>query len=484
MYLKKLQISNFRCFSDYTIDFAPGVTVLFGKNGSGKTTLINAIHKALSFVMHSEKIKEKDLKTKKTKTIDILSIRKNNPFVNVEGYSKIGDVSVEGAKPGNLTIDIDATAEFDGKQISWAMSAYAINCRIRPSEYKQAFMDFYKWHKDTGKYPLLAYYSDGYPHLGSSGKLTHREKTKATFIAKNNFPEIAYTDWNSDEGCTKMWIARLETKMRNAELLRRRIYLFKSSQVNKLNGDGTTSISEELYKDSLQELPAVENEINVIIDVLKNFSAEDSNIRIDTLELSPYDSHLSIIAHNGKRYAFRNLPAGYKRLFYIVLDIAYRSYILSNRQSTDISGLVIIDEIDLHLHPQLEQVVLQRLVNTFPSVQFIVSTHSPMVLTDIETETHNKMNCVLRMVSDSSEPERLKNVHGIDYNLMLEENMDVSRRNPSIQKLFDQAWKEVADKKIDDAMDTVEKLEQQTPFDQTELIKLRALISRIEMIGQ
>lgn len=49
MYLKKLHISNFRCFRDYTIEFAPGVTVLFGKNGSGKSTLIHAIHKALSF---------------------------------------------------------------------------------------------------------------------------------------------------------------------------------------------------------------------------------------------------------------------------------------------------------------------------------------------------------------------------------------------------------------------------------------------------
>ena len=58
MYLKNLHIKGFRCFPEYTIDFAPGVTVLFGKNGSGKTTLINAIHNALSFVMHSEKVKE------------------------------------------------------------------------------------------------------------------------------------------------------------------------------------------------------------------------------------------------------------------------------------------------------------------------------------------------------------------------------------------------------------------------------------------
>ncbi len=48
MYPKKLHISNFRCFCDYAIEFASGITVLFGKNGTGKSTLIHAIHKALS----------------------------------------------------------------------------------------------------------------------------------------------------------------------------------------------------------------------------------------------------------------------------------------------------------------------------------------------------------------------------------------------------------------------------------------------------
>ena len=481
MYLKNLHIKGFRCFPEYTIDFAPGVTVLFGKNGSGKTTLINAIHKALSFVMHSEKVKEKDPKTKKAKVIDVLSIRNNNPYVNVEGYSKVGDVYMVGAKRGDITIDIDAEAEIDGNPISWSMSAYAINCRLRPSEYKEAFSSFYQWHKSTGKYPLLAYYSDGYPHLGASGTLTKSEKSKASFIAKNNFPEIAYTDWNSDEGCTKMWIARLEIKMRNAELLHRRIMLFETSK-NPHSAIYAPSISEELYNNSIQELPAVENEINEIIGVLKNFSADDSNISIDTIELSIHDSHLSIIANDGKRYAFRNLPAGYKRLFYMVLDIAYRSYILSDRQTTNISGLVIIDEIDLHLHPQLEQVVLQRLTKTFPSVQFIVSTHSPLVLTGIKTET--KTNCVLKMVPDSDEPERLENIHGIDYNLMLEDNMNVSKRDPDIQDDFDKAWQQVAEKNIEGAKATLKQLEENTPGNQVELIKLRAMISRIEMIGR
>lgn len=431
MYLKNLHIKGFRCFPEYTIDFAPGVTVLFGKNGSGKTTLINAIHKALSFVMHSEKVKEKDPKTKKAKVIDVLSIRNNNPYVNVEGYSKVGDVYMIGAKREDLTIDIDAEAEIDGNPISWSMSAYAINCRLRPSEYKEAFSSFYQWHKNTGKYPLLAYYSDGYPHLGTSGTLSRSEKSKASFIAKNNFPEIAYTDWNSDEGCTKMWIARLETKMRYSELLHRRIMLFETSQ-NPHSAIYAPNISEELYNNSIQELPAVENEINEIIGVLKNFSVDDSNVRIDTIELSPYDSLLSIIANNGIRYAFRKLPAGYKRLFYIVLDIAYRSYLLNKTTNTE--GVVVIDEIDLHLHPELEKVVLGRFTRVFPRIQFIVSTHSPLVLTGIETE--NRPNTILHMSSDTSKPEITHDIYGIDYNSGIEDVMGVESKNVELDYMI------------------------------------------------
>lgn len=62
MYLKKLHISNFRCLRNYTIEFAPGVTILFGKNGSGKTTLIHAIHKALSFAFKNDKSDKNTIK--------------------------------------------------------------------------------------------------------------------------------------------------------------------------------------------------------------------------------------------------------------------------------------------------------------------------------------------------------------------------------------------------------------------------------------
>ena len=189
---------------------------------------------------------------------------------------------------------------------------------------------------------------------------------------------------------------------------------------------------------------------------------------------------LCLETKDGQNPTFEKLPAGYKRIFYMALDIAYRSYILNG--TTDSEGIVVIDEIDLHLHPALEQVILQCFQETFPNIQFIVSTHSPLVLTGIDTVTGR--NKVMRMTPACDAPEEWRNIHGIDYNQMLEENMDVSKRKPEIQELFDKAWDEVAEKDTEAAKATVAELEAKTPADQIELIQLRAIINRIELIGK
>ena len=82
-------------------------------------------------------------------------------------------------------------------------------------------------------------------------------------------------------------------------------------------------------------------------------------------------------------------------------------------------------------------------------------------------------------------PEECRNIYGIDYNQMLEENMGVRKRKPEFQELFDKAWDEVAEKNTEAAKAIVDKLEaKKTPADQIELIQLRAIINRIEIIGK
>ena len=137
----------------------------------------------------------------------------------------------------------------------------------------------------------------------------------------------------------------------------------------------------------------------------------------------------------------QDLPAGYRRLFSIVIDMAYRSYILN--QGKESSGVVVIDEIDLHLHPALEQVVLNAFMVTFPQLQFFVSTHSVSVISNLDTSKTSadgedkRENQILVMNIDEEQPQVLPNLLGVDYNAVLRDFMDTPSRNEELKNLED-----------------------------------------------
>lgn len=418
MYLKKLHISNFRCFRDYTIEFAPGVTVLFGKNGSGKSTLIHAIHKALSMLMYTKNEYENvTVKGKrKKKLVGYKTITRNNPYLHTKGFANDDFNNLE-----DSFIEIASTADFGSglTDVDWKMSAKANNSKLRPTEFEDAYLAFYSWQENGGQLPLLAYISDGFPHKEDNKK----SQVKAKIRALRNF---AYFDWDEEEGCTNEWILRLE-----GNLFRQAALLAKGVVKNERGLIARAQLQEE-DEQEFQELSHEQQCISECFNTFTSNSVFDSEnaIKFNAFTLGrtkQNEGKLCIQTSKGEEYDFRKLPAGYKRLFNIVLDLAYRSYILSGKSTTNNHGLVIIDEIDLHLHPQLEQVVLDCFKRTFPFVQFIVSTHSPLVLTGIETE--GKPNVILNMTSGTTQPGLTHDIYGIDYNTGIEDVMGVEAKN-------------------------------------------------------
>ena len=474
MYLKKLHISNFRCFRDYTIEFAPGVTVLFGKNGSGKSILIHAIHKALSFAFKNDKVEEGEL----TLSSGFPSLRPNQ-------YRKKEDI-VRDEKSGLSLpyICIHAEADFLETTLDWDMYALTSTFALQPSKYKTAYKLLMSRIKETGTFPVFAYFSDSFPHIS----------TKASTLSKTQLSlrNLGYLGWDDETAYSDLWITRL-TKIwtiwnrAKMNVMQEESALAKCEKLKASGGINENEYREDVdllrarLENALKDFNKYNPEISSIRECLVNFSKKLPGIDVQNVFVSVYEEDgLCLETKDGQNPPFEKLPAGYKRIFYMALDIAYRSYILNG--TTDSEGIVVIDEIDLHLHPALEQVILQCFQETFPNIQFIVSTHSPLVLTDIDTVTGR--NKVMRMTPACDAPEEWRNIHGIDYNQMLEENMDVSKRKPEIQELFDKAWDEVAEKDTEAAKATVAELEAKTPADQIELIQLRAIINRIELIGK
>ena len=474
MYLKKLHISNFRCFRDYTIEFAPGVTVLFGKNGSGKSTLIHAIHKALSFAFKNDKVEEDEL----TLSSGFSSLRPNQ-------YRKKEDI-VRDEKSGFPLPDIciHAEADFLETTLDWDMYALTSTFALQPSKYKTAYKLLMSRIKETGTFPVFAYFSDSFPHIS----------TKASTLTKTQLSlrNLGYLGWDDETAYSDLWITRLtkiwtmwdraKMNVRHEEAALANCDNFKASGIiNEKEYCEDVDLHRTRLENAQKDFNKYNPEISSIRECLVNFSKKLPGIDVLDFFVSVYEEDgLCLETKDGQNPTFEKLPAGYKRIFYMALDRAYRSYILNG--TTDSEGSVVIDEIDLHLHPALEQVILQCFQETFPNIQFVVSTHSPLVLTDIDTVTEK--NKVMRMTPACDAPEEWRNIHGIDYNQMLEENMDVSKRKPEIQELFNKAWDEVAEKNTVAAKQTVAELESKTPADQIELVQLRAIINRIEIIGK
>ena len=478
MYLKKINIEYFRRLKKYEVEFAPRVTVLFGKNGSGKSTLIHAIHKALSFIFY------KDRNNNKNKN-PMVSLTAGFPELRIEKFEK-RDVERD-EKTGLLFpfIEIKAVGSFEELPLSWEMSVTTDKSEWNPQ--KQGYTEAYKLVmqkvKDTNVLPFIAYYSDSFPHIPKDKKLTREQ-----YGLRN----VGYLDWNQESACSELWIERYKktweewdranrTIEREESALRNCDVFLRNGIVNNEEYTEDILLHKERLEHAQEEKNKHDDEVNSIKSCLIKFSKGDMNYEVIDIFSSIYEEEgLCLQTKQRNNPSFHKLPAGYRRLFYMVFDIAYRSYMLNKH--TNPRGIAIIDEIDLHLHPELEQVVLKRLMDTFPNLQFIVSTHSPLVLTGLETK--NKDNIVQRMVADTEVPEILRDVYGIDYNLMLEESMEVPKRNAIVQEMFDKAWESIGNKRIEEAKICVANLEKTTPADQPELVRLRSLIKRLEVLGK
>lgn len=423
MYLKKLHITNFRCFKDYEVEFAPRVTVLFGKNGAGKSTLIHAIHKALSFVFD-----------KSIKDVNDFDLTSGFPELKVEQFIKTDGVRNEKTGLMYPDIDIKANGSFQGLPLEWEIYALTSSYKLQFTKYKKAYGEIINKINETNKLPFFAYYSDSFPHIPKLKPITQQQM---------ELRNLGYLDWNLESACSEIWISRLNQKwtlwdradrnVKHAETaLKNCDYFLSRGTKYKKEFEEDILLHKEKLQRALKEREIFDKEVSEIKSCLIKFSKGDTNFEIINVFTSIYDGELWIETKLGNNRPFHLLPAGYKRLYYMVLDIAYRSYILNG--TTDAKGVVAIDEIDLHLHPELEQVVLERFMNTFPNLQFIVSTHSPLVLTGLETE--GKPNKILRMEPNTNAPVLWPDVYGIDYNSGLEDIMGVESKNANLDHLL------------------------------------------------
>ena len=146
----------------------------------------------------------------------------------------------------------------------------------------------------------------------------------------------------------------------------------------------------------LQEGQKSLSEIEVVLCAIREALGDRGCNIIRNVSIRPLQKAVYFHFIDGREIDSRNLSDGYKRLVNIVTDLSVRCYILNGKKygmecCHETQGVVLIDEVDLHLHPELQSVVLQSLHRAFPKIQFIVSSHAPMVLSSVETNDDNEV---------------------------------------------------------------------------------------------
>lgn len=172
-----------------------------------------------------------------------------------------------------------------------------------------------------------------------------------------------------------------------------------------------------------------------LFERILQYLLDDSQIKLlfDMKSLS-----FSIVQGAGKRYSMDAISNGYKGILYIIIDLFVQVEWKSDKLEK-MEGVVMIDEIDVHLHLELQKRVLPFLIGCFPRFQFIITTHSPFVLSSIE-------NAVIYDLGNQTIIEGDKGLSNVPYNGILEGYFYVSALSNALKDKYEE-YKNLARKK-------------------------------------
>jgi predicted ATP-binding protein involved in virulence len=181
------------------------------------------------------------------------------------------------------------------------------------------------------------------------------------------------------------------------------------------------------------------------------------------------------INKNGETLDVAQLSQGEKSLMTLVGDIARRLAMLNPALENPLTGegIVLIDEVDLHLHPSWQRSLCDRLTKTFPNCQFVLTTHSPLVISDCKN--------VLAYTLSNGELQELPSQYGQDANTVLLDVMNTSIRNEKIDTKLNDMLDAIQDANLEQAQQLLAELTDELPTNHLELIKAKLLIRKQEL---
>lgn len=418
MRINNLQISNFKRFDRYALDLHPQFTLLVGDNGMGKTTLLDALAVAAGVWL-----------------VDPPDSSLRNSGRNIlPGEIRLEPVAVgdriqfRECKP--VVVEVDGV--IDGNPVNWRRQIRDGGSRTSNSDSREALSligDLYRRDRSGEQVvcPVVAYYGAGRAWLPSNKR------------AQSVVEPGPARRWDAFYDC-------FDERIRIPELHA----WFLRELIAAANRGGRWRPGYEAVK-------------RVILRCLP----EADDLSFDG------DRQAIVLSLAGRPQPFGNLSAGQKMMVALVADIAIKAVTQNAhllppdalgaedepwpRVLAQAPGLVLIDEIDVHLHPKWQRRVVADLQGAFPAMQFVATTHSPQTIGEVLAES-------IRLLKEGEDyPRRPTISYGVDSNWVLDHVMpEGASRDGRMQELID---------RIEDLLDAGE-------FDEAEarLIEVRQLM--------
>lgn len=434
MRIDTLRAQNFRCFDEHEFQFDPYFNVLIGENGVGKSALLKAVRIAVASWFLGIR--------------DRHAVGIRNDDVRMVGRAfDAGDFTFEEQWP--VTVEACGTVSTDGTRqdesvLEWSRSLNGPNGKTTrkdaaPIRECAEAADRRVREGDNATLPVLAYYSTS--RLCLEPRRTQRRKTTPDKKHLSRF--VGYRD------CIDK---RLDTKALEAWMKRQSLIAWE---------EGSSSTLYRLVRTAITQM--VEG-------------ATD-------LRYSPQREEVVVVFKNNEVYPLDYLSDGQRTTLTLVGDLATRMARLNPHLGEsaldETPGVVLIDELDLHLHPTWQRHIVQDLRRTFPQVQFITTTHSPQIISEVEPSALMH----LKRTPQGIRVHRSQQAYGLDSNWILESLMDTPERPPDAKAQIKRVENALHAGDLETARQQLEELRDLLHGDDPDVVRLEASIMNLRSLA-
>jgi predicted ATP-binding protein involved in virulence len=376
--LNRLTLRNFRSFEEITLDLDPSLTLLVAENGGGKTAMLDGIALALWDF-------EKDVLGHQHHGFEEWDIRRAP--------------SPDGAMVPMLPVTLDADGSIYGYEGIWRWELGSVKGRTKHSDARPATkaaeeINYALGNYATGRFeiapvlPVIRYFGTG--RLWLPNRLTQGKKEAAKDLTVQVETYRNCLSSSSSYREFEVWFESVVREAQNEEAK-------KVASPHKPQG----------------KLAAVRQAIERVLGP-SGWKSLDWDFLTSTV-VAVHDDY--------GRLPVSWLSDGIRNLVALVGDLAYRAVRLNPHFGADAClkapGIVLIDEVDMHLHPSWQQQVVGLLREAFPNFQFILTSHSPQVISTVPHE------CI-RVLSGNEWHMPSAQTRGVESALLLAEVMGVS----------------------------------------------------------